>query len=327
MWLIDALRSARQARNGDAAATVEAGARAQVGWDDCPPADRFSLPTDGFRRPQTPDAPRWPPVQRHYLAMLVDYLTQKGASSTVELTGSLRWFDLTLTANEVEWLVDTARRHGLIAPLGIERDARGIPVDDEWVPTEAGSKLRRPRGARIADLRTNLGEGVGLIGSATEFMKPLTPVLVLFGSLAGVAALKQRLGADLLPPLVAATALALIGVVLLLGMHGERSLRAAAVCWPRLEAYRPAVYEWITCRWRSWAFGIGLWVCVALPAAAAVTGMEGAARWVWVSLLALTAYAASVLVGLFVRWRAPLHRAYREEKLQVRAWRASIGRA
>jgi hypothetical protein len=82
-------------------------------------------------------------VRRRFHHCLIENLMQEGAASIDDLfRRRLNLLDLAMTREEIEWAVESARRHGLIEPLG------GGPLGEgkktEWVPTDQG-RLRARR--------------------------------------------------------------------------------------------------------------------------------------------------------------------------------------
>jgi hypothetical protein len=275
---------------------------------------------DGFGRGSGVTARRWRRARDHYHAVLVEHLRLHGARTTDELIGHIGWFRLPFTAREVDWLVDSARRHRLVEPLGSNAEAR-----DEWIPTEQGLALRSPRGQRIADIHGDVRQGLAGIDGAAAAVAKLGSLVALVLTLGGFAAVQSDLKVKgwLAACLVAAVLLAVAAAIFAIGARGARMLRDAVLCWPRLAPERPACRRWIvTCAWREWAFPLGAWVVLLLGAAAFLTHHYVAA-WAGAVLYALAAYLALGLVLFYRCWLRAHGVAFRAELEEAKSrWRA-----
>ena len=201
------------------------------------------------------DFDRYPRARGVFHEVLLAHLNEQGASTADELEArELEWFYLPFERQEIAEIVESARRHGLVAPLGQTVDGHNRRVQGiEWAPTQRGAELKRPpavvsRGDMLSSLRSwprLLQQASGLIalvvGAAT--LKRMTDQGVVRLGLAGAVG---------------------IVVLLLLLVSSRRNygrLRQAALAWSRLQRDRPKFYAWQTARWRFWA-RLGAWLLI-----------------------------------------------------------------
>lgn len=257
-------------------------------------APGFSSAREGECKPLEGQARGMPRARRVFHAILVHKLEMDGALSIEEMHTRLYWFGLRLKELEIEQLVASAERHGVIVPLAKagakpEHERKAI----RWIATADGRALPYPRGASLEDLGS-------LIPAALEQLRTgvlawLTAIATLLAAvgLASSGAAEKRIVAVFL----------VFAFVLLLGLAGikaERDLAAAANAWPRFKKQRPRRWEWQTLPGRSevstfanlLAIGLALvslalvptWVPALLFAAAGAI-VAGASRLIYVTRL------------------------------------------
>jgi hypothetical protein len=77
-----------------------------------------------------------------FLRVLVTHLREVGAASTSALPGQLKYMEIELPTDDVMRVVEYARRHDLIEPVGHPQQADGTAIRaTEWRPTDSGLKL------------------------------------------------------------------------------------------------------------------------------------------------------------------------------------------
>lgn len=191
-------------------------------------------------------------------AALAAELNDRGMASIDELYLRLDWFLLPLTKGEIEQIVESARRHGLVreAPRGL--DAYGCLASRQWMTTGAGRKLGRPRALALPDLGHRLlgdHEAIAkLFDAAKTVAVGVVPVLVL---LLGI----KVFDAGSLGTVATAGAVGVvIASVFVYGINGELNLRCAAEAWPRFRKERHGRYRYQ----RSWVCSLYLPVVVAM---------------------------------------------------------------
>ena len=78
-----------------------------------------------------------------FVRVLISDLRTRGAASMAELIGRLSYMEIRLPSDDVIHVVEHARRHGLVEPLGHPKRADGSEVPEtEWRPTNAGLKQK-----------------------------------------------------------------------------------------------------------------------------------------------------------------------------------------
>jgi hypothetical protein len=279
---------------------------ASHGWDDCPQSGRSGVDDEIYLYGDHPDAVR---ARAVYLGALIASIGRFGGRTVDEMRGKLGWFILKYTDNELQVILDTARRYGFLHTPQIQNELFGVLVTGNVTATKEGKKLPVPRGGSPSDLSRNaLSTGLLMWSSFTGTRPGVA-------ALAGLAPPLAALGAWLQTHnwwLVALIGLAWLAAVLFLGVRGDRALKAAAEAWPRLEYYRPARYAFQTHRWRYWMLPLLWWVIVAFATfAILVGGKVGVYFGVGAGLVALAAVGVN-------QWKvAPLGRGWLREAGRV----------
>ena len=187
------------------------------------------------------DFETYPRARGVFHEVLLAHLNERGASTMEELEVSeFGWQSLPFDREETTEILESARRHGLIAPLGQtvdghERRVQGV----EWAPTVRGATLSRPKGISRRDLLAGVAQGPRV------FRKTYTDLLTLAAFVVGAATLNSltdhwtvRLGA------ACAVVIVLVSLAVARGTRGEHRIRDAAEAWPRLKELRPLLYKW-----------------------------------------------------------------------------------
>jgi len=188
---------------------------------------------------------RWARAVFH--SVLAVDLKARGAATADQLYHRLSWFMLPFDRDEVVQILDSARRSGIVKSLGDEVDASGRPVSGEWVLTEEGQKLKRPRALALPDLgRDALGSTAGFSTAFTSIKGLLLGATPYLGIYLGIKLDIEEVG-RLTSTAVGA---AVLGTVLVNGVIGDLKLREAARSWPRLAEKRPARYLYQSSRAR-----------------------------------------------------------------------------
>lgn len=177
---------------------------------------------------------QWARVVFH--SVLAIDLTDRGAATKEQLYHRLSWFMLPFERDEIDELLDSGRRAGIVECRKGTEDAFG-GKRDEWFLTEKGEKLKRPRALSLPDLGARaVGQRAGL---TTVFTSAKGVALAAFPYIAlGGVGIKD-------PSLLTKIAVVIAGLGVLLavlgaGVLGDLRLRAAARSWPRLLEKRPA---------------------------------------------------------------------------------------
>jgi hypothetical protein len=232
---------------------------------------------------------RWARAVFH--SVLAIDLKARGAGTTDQLYHRLSWFMLPFERDEIDQILESARRNGIIRLLGDAVDALGNPVTGEWVLTEAGQKLKRPRALALPDL------GRGALGSSAGFSTAFTSVKGLLLGAAPYLGIYLGVKFDVAEvtklTLVAVGAL-ILGTVLVNGMIGDLKLREAARSWPRMQEKRHARYLYQLSLARL-AFIPAMMIVVYLTGAA---GLLLGADWWWIVGVAVVELLIAVLVYL-----------------------------
>ncbi len=186
----------------------------------------------------SPQAPRpWSErVKKRFHYELVCHLSAFGAASAKEIERRrFNVLDLALTREEIEEVVDSARRHGLVEPLGHSRRGDGTPTDaDEWIPTERG-RLRSRR----------LGE------AAPALFKAAPPALI--AAVIGLLGKTFDVGGNLFFVIaIAIAALLLAPAVFAFVLHLSHGAlpRTVASVWDRHAVELPELNRWYSRRYR-----------------------------------------------------------------------------
>jgi hypothetical protein len=99
-----------------------------------------------------------------------------GSGPCKELGRKPRVVCLPLTDGESKQLLELARIHGIVRALDDSRNVCGDAVDPEWIPTDRGLRLARPRGASPDDLWR---AGLATFDQIREALRDWWPLLVL----------------------------------------------------------------------------------------------------------------------------------------------------
>ena len=237
-------------------------------------------------------------ARRVFHGTLTAELEDRGAATVDELYLRFDCFLLPLERNEIRQVLESARREGLVAEASDQHDGYGEEVLGQWVVTEKGRRLGRPRAMALPDL------GYLVIGEHDRAVKTFdtvktavtvsVPALALFGL--------HKLDPGALTKWAAFAGVgALIAWIVAYGLRGELDLRAAAASWPRLEETRPERWEYQ----RSWPCMAFLPVTIALVYAAVGLRLGfGFFPW-W-----LYAIVAISLLAFYLVEVSPLYRAW-----------------
>jgi len=168
----------------------------------------------------------------HFESRLLTHLRQRGARSVDELVEDppeVLW--LALTREEVEAVVEFARRRGLVYPLGHEKRADGEHTRDEWILTEKGESA------------TQLGFR-WLRSKAGGVVKIVSLLLALLGALGVTSAFGQWMRTNQSTDIIWLSGL-LVAYIAIFGLAGLFTLRARTSGASRRAA---AAADWV--RWR-----------------------------------------------------------------------------
>lgn len=198
-----------------------------------------SFDADTLCNPLEGGGDRFVRARRVFHAVLVAKLESDGALTENKLAQRLYWFEVALSEKEVEQLIASAARHGMIVPLP---DAGPLLEDDEngeirWIPTERGRALPHPRGSALGDL------GALLPGALDQLRAGLSG----WSALAVAVLAATGIGAAVGPGGKVAGALTLFLFLLawcLAAVRAEGDLAAAAAVWPRFRRCHPKRWEW-----------------------------------------------------------------------------------
>ncbi len=224
-------------------------------------------------------------VRQVFHAALISHLEAFGAESVSEIRRQrFSCFGLPLTEGEIQTLVESTRRHGLVEPLGHDRTASGSPIRmDEWIPTKRGRRIKPVRTLAPRHLLLSMRD---IANPARQFFSAWISIATLVASL--VLVKLSEPSPALRAAIVGVSSALVLYFVLVRAITTEYSLRAAARAWPRLDNARPAQYRWHTVALRFWPGPIALSL---LGAAAVVVVLVD-----WVPAAALA--AVGLLFGL-----------------------------
>ena len=207
---------------------------------------------------------------------LVAHLEAFGAGSVSEMRRhGFSCFGLPLIEGEIQALVESARRHGLVEPLEHDQTASGSLIREvEWIATERGHRVRPVRTLAPGHLLHSIAD---IASPARQFFSGWISMASLVVSVVFVEVLEPS---PALSRAIVGVSSALV-LYFLLGraITAEYRLRAAVRAWPRLENAHPGQYTWHTASLRFWPgpvtailFGAGvlMWVLVDRRPAAAL---------------------------------------------------------
>ena len=197
-------------------------------------------------------------------AALIAHLDEYGAASVSEMRSKrFECFGVPLEEDEIQVLVESARRHGLVAPLAHDRTASGSAILElEWSPTERGRGVKPVRTLAPGHLLLSVWD---VASPAREFLSVWISIATLLASLLFVGLSDPSPG--LKAAAVAVSSVLVLYFVLIRALRAEYRLRAAVRAWPRLERVHPGQYIWHTKHLRFW---LGPVVVILLTAGVAV---------------------------------------------------------
>jgi hypothetical protein len=249
-------------------------------------------------------------VWRAFQRALLSDLTERGAGSIDDLEARrMHVLELPLDRLELVAVVESARRAGLVEPLGHERAADGSDVEEpEWSPTEDGRRRTLP-------FTRWLLRGAALVPSAV--------IIALTKDVVGPW-LDDQDGKVIVPGLAITVSVALALGVFLYRRVGGASKREIASAWSRHAVELPALNRaqaWWTRRTTMFA-ALALF-CLALFAGA-VAAFEYPPTLVLVPAVVAYITGLVTLVWLYVALLVRL--TGRVELVQeARAWREDAG--
>jgi hypothetical protein len=189
-----------------------------------------------------------PTVQSEFDRLLVYDLAERGAASIDELQQREFRFDgVALSRGELVSLVESARRRGLVEPLGHASRASGEEVKaTEWAATARGHDLDPPARVPWMNPRRRFTQMVQLT------VPKMWPIVAIFLALAPLSSLAGAFGDDSNTKLLV-TVYVILGQVVLVGIAwtllyiSEPKKRAVRVAyeWPSYRAAgKPLPPEW-----------------------------------------------------------------------------------
>lgn len=234
-----------------------------------------------------------PRARRVYHAVLVRKLLSDGALTIRGLTGRLIWFHLDFNEVEVRQIVTSAAAHGAVESLTT------VNGQQAWAPTELGRKLAEPRGAALEDLLSFSGSALASVQQALRDWWAVVVGALAIGGV-GIANDNSLLGAI--------AAFVFLTLLVSQGVRGERDMKAAAECWPRLKEQRTERWRWQTLPGRPEA--VAVWILATFGLLSAAWAISGSSPWQGRCLIAA---GAAGLVGMVLyRLRlVPLANAWR----------------
>jgi hypothetical protein len=189
-------------------------------------------------------------ARRVFHAVLVEKLETDGALTLEKMKERLFWFHVQLTDTEVDQLVASAARHGVIEPLekagpDLEENCQeNGGKDQRWIATDRGRDLPNPRGTAFEDFGALMPRAIEqLQRAAGGWLTLLIAALAIAGFSATLGTGGRIVGA--------ATILGFLAIWCYHGVRGERDLAAAAEVWPRFKETQTARWQWQTAKFRS----------------------------------------------------------------------------
>jgi hypothetical protein len=230
-----------------------------------------------------PDDERWRSLTwRHFRHRVLRHLAVRGALSVDELVKDPPTvLSMPLDRQELEAVLDSARRRRLVEPLGHPRRPNGDEAPDEWAVTDAGRRAVRRLGPALSGtLKTWVSIAAALVG--------------VFGTTLTL----EQVGLSLVE---AATLAIPLGIALSVAVHvralltGAAPARVVAHDWRRWATERPAQHRDATMFFPFRSLLAMLFVfwasLVALAVIDVVTGVDAV-------LSPLTAFVPVVLAAL-----------------------------
>jgi hypothetical protein len=184
-----------------------------------------------------------PTVQSEFDRLLVHDLAERGAASIDELQERGFGFDgVALTGCDLVSLVESARRRGLVEPLGHSTRASGEEVKaTEWAATDRGRNLAPPGRALWMGRRRALMHSVRKMWPFLAIFLALVPLSSLGGAFGDDPSTKL----DVAVGVVAVQAFLIVFAVMFLDEHARRRAVRVAYEWPGYEAAgKPLPPEW-----------------------------------------------------------------------------------
>lgn len=252
---------------------------------------------------------RWARAVFH--SVLAIDLRARGAGTADQLYHRLSWFMLPFDRDEIVQILESARRNGIIRLLGDELDALGTPVTGEWVLTEAGQKLKRPRALALPDLgREALGGTAGFSTAFTSVKGLLLGAAPYLGIYLGV----KFDVAEVTKLTLAAVGALILGTVLVNGIIGDLKLREAARSWPRMREKRHARY----------LYQLSLARLAFIPVVMIVVYLTGAAGLLvsadWWRIVGAAVVEILIAVLVYLRCLRSLRQAWSDNDRDLLCW-------
>jgi hypothetical protein len=234
-----------------------------AGWSDCPPPH---LSNSGYVGPLDADRlhlSRAKRARETWHAILAGLLLDNDGGGTANgMVGALGYFKLRLTAQEVDDLLDSARR--AVKPVISTPDSPigQRPIVGQVLLTDAAAEKRLPKRPSARSLSQASATASILIWKVFDAVQK--PVLLGFGLFGIGSAVVSGWALNRPEIFGAGVALVLLAMVLFQSARIELDRKAAALVWPRLKIYRRSIYDWETHSWRHWTVPLAQWLIAAL---------------------------------------------------------------
>jgi hypothetical protein len=220
-------------------------------------------------------------VQKRFHHGLLNHLDRHGARSVQELAGDApRILDLSLTREEIETVVDSARRHGLVESLTATDRAPAPGQKPEWIPTERG--------------RAKIGGSSQLLPGIAK----LLPVALILPIVNVLGKKLNGLG-DWLLAAGTLLAMAVFLGVLVLSIH-KRSQgampRQVAAEWDRHAVELPVLNRWYRRPLRNAVYVLGMLLIAAAIVGAILPFVSTRLAFLGIPI-ELLAYVTALLIG------------------------------
>jgi hypothetical protein len=236
-----------------------------------------------------------PKARAVFHQVLLAHLGGHGASSITRLRrDDIKYFRTSFAEPEIECIVESARRHGLVEPLDQPKDAHGIPIcEPEWTPVERGKSFRRPRGLAIRDAAGDLGQA---------FDRSKAAYAAIGG---GVAVVGTGLLHDANKYLVALPAAVVVALatLMIVGLQRDTALRHAAKAWPRLRTHDERFFAWQTGTKRLWVRAVAVLMYLAYFAGVVVA--RTVYDWTGNLPIYLSGPVVALCIGLWISQARP----------------------